>query len=177
MITLKRPTKEYESEALAFKQEFIENGETTINGSELLDQMDSYDEWLKSITDNVSPETVNPSWVVTDTYFAFDENGSIVGIIDLRHELNDFLKDFGNCGYSVRPSERRKGYATEMLKLIIERARQIGMDRLQLSVEPTNEASVKTITKNGGKYERSFTFEGIEAAVYMIKLDLLPKIL
>ena len=92
MITLKRPTKEYESEALAFKQEFIDEGEMTINGSELLDQMDSYDEWLKSITDNVSPETVNPSWVVTDTYFAFDENGSIVGIIDLRHELNDFLK-------------------------------------------------------------------------------------
>lgn len=96
MITLKRPTKEYEPEALAFKQEFIENGETTINGSELLDQMDSYDEWLKSVTDNISPDTVNPEWVVTDTYFAFDENGSIVGIIDLRHELNDFLKDFGN---------------------------------------------------------------------------------
>ena len=83
MITLKRPTKEYESEALAFKQEFIENGETTINGSELLDQMDSYDEWLKSVTDNISPDTVNPAWVVTDTYFAFDENNSIVGIIDV----------------------------------------------------------------------------------------------
>ena len=170
MITLKRPTKEYESEALAFKQEFIENGETTINGSELLDQMDSYDEWLKSVTDNISPDTVNSEWVVTDTYFAFDEDDNIVGIIDLRHELNDFLKDFGNSGYSVRPSQRRKGYATEMLKLIIERARQIGMDKLQLSVETSNEASVKTITKNGGKYERSFTYEGEEAAVYMIVL-------
>ena len=170
MITLKRPTKEYESEALAFKQEFIENGETTINGSELLDQMDSYDEWLKSVTDNISPDTVNSEWVVTDTYFAFDEDDNIVGIIDLRHELNDFLKDFGNSGYSVRPSQRRKGYATEMLKLIIERARQIGMDKLQLSVETSNEASVKTITKNGGKYERNFTYEGEEAAVYMIVL-------
>ena len=170
MITLKRPIKEYESEAVAFRDEFFDNGETTINGSELLDQMESYDEWLKSVTDNISPDTVNPSWVVTDTYFAFDENDSIVGIIDLRHELNDFLKDFGNCGYSVRPSERRKGYATQMLKLILERARQIGMDRLQLSVEPTNEASVKTITTNGGKYERGFTYEGEEAAVYMIVL-------
>ena len=170
MITLKRPIKEYESKAIAFKQEFIDNKETTINGSELFDQMDSYDEWLTSVTDNTSNDTVNPSWVVTDTYFAFDEDDSIVGIIDLRHELNDFLKDFGNCGYSVRPSQRRKGYATEMLKLILERAHQIGMDKLQLSVERSNEASVKTITKNGGKYERSFTFEGEEADVYTIYL-------
>ncbi|MCR5104445.1 MAG: GNAT family N-acetyltransferase [Eubacterium sp.] len=168
MIKLKRPIKENEAEALAFKKEFIDNGEQTINGSELLDQMDSYDEWLKSVSDNTSPETVNPSWVVTDTYFAFDEKNRLVGIIDLRHNLNDFLKDFGNCGYSVRPSERRKGYATEMLRLIIERAAEIGLGKLQLSVERTNEPSVKTILKNGGKYERSFTFEGEEADVYMI---------
>ena len=169
MIKLERPIKEYEAEALAFKKEFIDNGEQTINGSELLDQMDSYDEWLKSVSDNTSPETVNPSWVVTDTYFAFDEKNRLVGIIDLRHNLNDFLKDFGNSGYSVRPSERRKGYATEMLRLIIERAAEIGLGKLQLSVERTNEPSVKTILKNGGKYERSFTFQGEEADVYMIE--------
>ena len=168
MITLKRPIKENEAEALAFKKEFIDNGEQTINGSELLDQMDSYDEWLKSVSDNTSQETVNPSWVVTDTYFAFNENDRLVGVIDLRHELKGFLKDFGNSGYSVRPSERRKGYATEMLRLIIERAAEIGLGKLQLSVERTNEPSVKTILKNGGKYERSFTFEGEDADVYII---------
>ncbi len=172
MITLKRPIKEYEEEAISFKQEFFDNGETTINGSELLDHTDSYDEWLKSVTDNTSSDTVNPSWVVTDTFFAFDENNRIVGIIDFRHELNDFLKDFGNCGYSVRPSERRKGYATEMLKLVLEHARQIGMDKVQLSVERSNEASVKTITKNGGKYERSFEFENEKADVYMINIGI-----
>ena len=169
MIKLERPIKENEAEALAFKKEFIDNGEQTINGSELLDQMDSYDEWLKSVSDNTSPETVNPSWVVTDTYFAFDEKNRLVGIIDLRYNLNDFLKDFGNSGYSVRPSERRKGYATEMLRLIIERAAEIGLGKLQLSVERTNDPSVKTILKNGGKYERSFTFQGEEADVYMIE--------
>lgn len=172
MIRLIRPLKIHEADAIAFKQEFFDNGETTINGSELLDRMSSFDEWLKSVTDNISENTVNPSWVVTDTYFAFNDDNRLVGIIALRHTLNDFLKDFGNTGYSVRPSERRKGYATEMLALILERAKEIGLDKLQLSVERSNVASVKTITCNGGVYERSFTFEGEEADVYVISFPI-----
>ena len=172
MIRLIRPLKIHEADAIAFKQEFFDNGENTINGSELLDRMSSFDEWLKSVTDNISENTVNPSWVVTDTYFAFNDDNKLVGIIDLRHTLNDFLKDFGNTGYSVRPSERRKGYATEMLALILERAKEIGLDKLQLSVERSNVASVKTITRNGGVYERSFTFEGEEADVYVISFPI-----
>ena len=170
MIRFIRPTSEHKDEALAFKQEFLDNGEHTINGSELLDQMDSYEDWLKSVTDNISEETVNPEWVVTDTFFVLDEKDSIIGIIDFRHELNGFLVDFGNTGYSVRPSERRKGYATEMLHQLLDVARSSGLASLQLSVERSNEPSVKTIVKNGGVYERSFEFQGEEADVYRIKL-------
>ena len=74
----------------------------------MLDNMDSYEKWLESVTRNQFSDTVNPEWVVTDTFFAVDGNERIVGIIDLRHTLNEFLKDFGNSGYSVRPSERKK---------------------------------------------------------------------
>ena len=107
-LTLVRPTLELKSKALDYRQEHFDNNEMVINGSELLDKTDSYEEWLKSVTDNASPDTVNPNWVVTDTFFAVDENEKIIGVIDFRHTLNDFLKDFGNSGYSVRPSERRK---------------------------------------------------------------------
>lgn len=171
MIKLIRPSKEHEKEALAFKKEFFDNGENTINGSELLDQTDSYDSWLQAVTNNTSKATVNPEWVVTDTYFAIDENERIVGVIDFRHELKGFLKDFGNSGYSVRPSERRKGYATQMLSLILERAKETGLKSFQLSAEKSNTPSIKTIIKNGGKYSRSFTVNNEEADVYIIDLS------
>ena len=167
-LTLVRPTLERKGKALDYRQEHFENGEMVINGSELLDKTDSYEDWLKIVTDNTLPDTVNPNWVVTDTFFAIDENENIIGIIDLRHSLNDFLKDFGNCGYSVRPSERRKGYATEMLRQILLIAKQAGLEEVHLSVEKDNEPSVKTIVNNGGKYERSFEFEGEEADIYKI---------
>ena len=103
-------------QALESKQEFFDNGEFVINGSELLDKMDDYREWCRSIDANTKEETVHPDWVITDTFFAVAGNDRIVGIIDLRHTLNDFLKDLGNCGYSVRPSERRKGYAAAIIR-------------------------------------------------------------
>lgn len=170
MLRLVRPNKEHKMQALDFKQEFFGNNEKIINGSELLDQMENYEEWLVSVTNNISEETVNPAWVVTDTFFAVNESNEIVGIIDLRHTLNDFLKDFGNCGYSVRPSERRKGYATEMLRQILDVARESGMTELHLSVERDNEPSIKTIISNGGVYERSFEFENEMADIYRIGL-------
>lgn len=169
-IRLVRPTEQLKEQAIKFRQEFFDNHEMVINGSELLDQTESYEDWLKAVTANTSMETVNASWVVTDTFFAVDEKDKIVGIIDLRHTLNDFLKDLGNCGYSVRPSERRKGYATEMLRLLLPIAKNAGMKELYLSVERDNEASIKTIMRNGGKYERSFEFEGEQADIYKISL-------
>lgn len=170
-LKLVRPTLEWKEAALQYRQEHFDNDETIINGSELLDKTESYEAWLQSVTDNTSPDTVNPNWVVTDTFFAVGERGKIVGIIALRHTLNDFLKDFGNCGYSVRPSERRKGYATEMLRQVLEVAKKAGLKEVHLSVERNNAASVRTIIKNGGVYERSFEFEGEIADVYAINFE------
>lgn len=169
-IRLERPKLEQEEEAILFRKEFFDHGETVINGSEMLDGIDNYKEWLKHITMNANPETADPNWVVTDTFFAVDENGRIVGVIDLRHELKGFLIDFGHCGYSVRPKERKKGYATEMLSQILAVALQAGFSSVQLSVECSNIASVKTILRNGGVYQRNFEYEGKTADVYRINL-------
>ncbi len=171
MIQLVRPTEAMKEQAIEFRQEFFEHGEFVINGSELFDKTDDYTEWCRTIDANTKEETVNPNWVITDTFFAVDDQDRIVGIIDFRHTLNDFLKDLGHCGYSVRPSERRKGFATEMLRQLLEVAQKTGMNELYLSVERKNEPSVKTIIRNGGVYERSFEIDGEQADIYRIALS------
>ncbi len=133
------------------------------------------EEWFKKVIANSSTETVDPNWVLTDTFFAVRvSDNKIVGIADLRYQLNDFLKDFGNCGYSVRPSERRKGYVTEILRQICFVARKYGLEQLQLSAEKANAASIKTIEKNGGNYCRSFTFDNEEVSSIRL-LGITPK--
>lgn len=170
-IVLVRPTLELKEKALEYRREHFKHGEKIIYGSELLDNTESYEEWLSSVTLNTNPKTVNENWVVADTFFAIRKNDEkIIGIIDLRHTLNEFLKDLGNCGYSVRPSERKKGYATEMLDQLLQVAREAEMKELHISVEKGNTASIKVIQKNGGVYERSFSFGNEIADIYRIVL-------
>lgn len=169
-LRLVRPGMEWKEKALAFRQEFFDHGEPVIYGSELLDKTEHYEEWLNTVTRNTDPETVSPDWVLTDTFFTVDGTDEIVGIIDLRHELNGFLADLGNCGYSVRPARRKEGYGRQMLRLVKDAARDAGLTELYISVERENIPSVKVIGKNGGEYERSFIHEGQPADVYRIIL-------
>lgn len=67
-IRLVRPTEQLKEQAINFRQEFFDNHEMLINGSELLDKTDQYEDWLKAVAANTSIETVNANWVVTDTF-------------------------------------------------------------------------------------------------------------
>ena len=170
-IRLCTPTPEMEAAAVDFRQEFFQAGESVINGSSLLDQIPSYPDWLARVQAQACAATVPPGWVRTDVFFAVREaDQRLVGIIDLRHELNDFLRDFGHSGFSVRPSERRQGYATAMLRQLCARAVSLGMPQLQLAAETSNTASCRTIVRAGAKPWRTFLHEGREAMVYLIHL-------
>jgi len=170
LVKLVRPSMKHKEDALAFKQAFFDNDEMVIDGSELLDRKQTYEEWLAYVDEIKDLQEIRSKSVRTDTFFALDRNNQIVGIIDLRHELNDFFKDFGHCGYSVKPSERRKGYASQMLHLVCLIAKESGMKKLQLCALRSNVASVKTIYKNGGKVIRSIGVAGQKADVFEIEL-------
>ena len=92
-------------------------------------------------------------FVHNDLYWIVDD-GEVVGFISLRHELNEYLHAFGgHIGYSVRPSRRRQGYATAALSLALDRAREIGLDRVLLTCDDDNVASARTIENAGGELE------------------------
>ncbi|NLY75725.1 MAG: GNAT family N-acetyltransferase [Firmicutes bacterium] len=164
----------HEAMANQFKNEFIENNEPIINGSALFDQMD-YKEWLDNTEKNHNPETVGSDWVLATTFFAVRKSDNkIIGMIDIRHSLaNKFLKEYGgHIGYSVRPSERKKGYATEMLKMGLEYAKSIGLKRVMLSCFTSNTASIKTIIKCGGVLTESKSYvDGRPMYVFWIELN------
>lgn len=106
------------------------------------------------------------------TYFTVRKvDNKIVGSIQLRHELNDVLRNSGgNIGYGICPSERGKGYGAKQLSLVLDKARELGIPRVMISCDKTNIASAKTAVKNGGKLEcESFDNERL-VQIYWIDL-------
>ena len=101
------------------------------------------------------------------------ERDKLIGIIDIRHELNDFLAAFGgHIGYGVRASERRNGYAAKILRMGLELCKSINLGRVMLACYKDNAASGKTIVNNGGMLEREFVHaDGKTVQVYWITLS------
>lgn len=81
-------------------------------------------------------------------------DGKIVGMINIRHYFNDYLEKYGgHIGYAVCPSERRKGYATQMLGAVLPVCKSLGIFDVLICCLDDNEGSRRTILKNGGVYE------------------------
>ena len=112
-------------------------------------------------------------WLVSDsTFFCFDEKRNLmVGAVNIRHDLNDYLLKYGgHIGDGIRPSERRKGYATEMIRLALEECRKLGLTRVLMTCDKNNIGSAKSIIRNGGILENEVLEEGSIKQRYWIAL-------
>jgi predicted acetyltransferase len=100
------------------------------------------------------------------------DEGSILGVVNLRHRLTDGLRRFGgHVGYSVRPAERRRGHGTTLLRAAMEMARERGTERLLVTCHRGNVASAGVIVKCGGRLEDCRQYEAIgEVCRYWIDL-------
>ena len=147
-LALVAPRAEHMERAAEYRRE---HGDEHIHGSGGLARYENYEDWLEHV--KLSKVTVPPEYVPGDTYLAM-VGGRIVGMISVRHRLNvSLLRLGGHIGYGVRPSERRKGYATKMLALGLEKCRQLCIDRALITCDKDNIASAKTILTGGGVLE------------------------
>ena len=93
-----------------------------------------------------------PGWVPATTMWWVDGE-QYLGRLAIRHRLNDFLRDYGgHIGYDVRPSARRRGHATRMLRTALPVAHELGIDPALITCDVDNVGSRRVIEANGGQY-------------------------
>lgn len=154
-LKLVLPTEEYKSKVEEYLQEFLENGEYEIAGDGGLDRIKDFDEWLKKIQNDLSEENIEDNRIPATLYLTKRKSDNkIVGNLQIRHKLNEKLLLYGgHIGDSIRPSERRKGYATEQIRLALYKCKELGIDRVLMDCDKTNIGSAKSIINNGGILE------------------------
>lgn len=160
IVRLIPPSLEYENEIRAFREEFIVHG-GSMDGSLSLRHMKSVREWLDQVDIFASPETCPKACSpVSQFIYVREHDRKVVGAINLKHGGTDDIVLFGHIGYSVCPSERRKGYATSMLRDILPMCHVQGLNEVVVSCLVENIASRKVILHNGGIYESSVVLPG-----------------
>ena len=153
-IILVKPNLSYADEIIKYKEESLAES-PIINGSAGLDRFSSIEVWLEELKKRSCEDTVPKGLVPSSTYLAVREKDNyIVGMIDIRHYLNEYLTQVGgHIGYGVRKTERNKGYAKQMLKLALEKCKELKIKKVLITCDEDNIASEKVILSANAKLE------------------------
>ena len=170
-IILVKPDLSYADEIIKYKEESLAES-PIINGSAGLDRFSSIEDWLQELKKRSCEDTVPKGLVPSSTYLAVREKDNyIVGMIDIRHYLNEYLTQVGgNIGYGVRKTERNKGYAKQMLKLALEKCKELKIKRVLITCDEDNIASEKVILSANAKLEDIRNVDGENKKRFWIDL-------
>jgi predicted acetyltransferase len=132
-----------------------------------------FDDMLRELAAAKDPATAPPGVLPYEDFWLIEEN-IWIGLLTLRPQITEqFLYSGGHIGYVVRPSKRRCGYGTVLLRLGLDKARERGLQRVLLTCDETNIGSRKIIEANGGQFEDAVVVAGQVALKmrYWISLD------
>ena len=163
---------EHEQALSDFLRDFAERGETHIPGY-FGGEDTPHSEIVQRLADWARGEGLQNGWVASTTLF-LEDGGRLLGVANVRHRLTEHLERHGgHVGYSVRPSERCKGYATRLLKAAKELAQVLGIERMLVTCSPENVASARVIEKCEGVFEDETFFEPAGETVRRYWISLL----
>ena len=143
-----------------------------IRDFEKIDKL-SFDGWIEDLEKNKYEKNLAESYSPHTLYLAINDNNEIVGGIGIRWKQVPILMAFGGLiGYSVRPTQRGKGYASEMLKLALNKFKNTNIENILITCKDFNIASKKVIERNGGIFENAYTNkdDGYTYLRYWIKI-------
>ena len=171
-IILVKPDLSYADEIIKYKEESLKES-PLINGSAGLNRFSSIEVWLEELKKRSCEDTVPKGLVPSSTYLAVREKDNyIVGMIDIRHYLNEYLTQVGgNIGYGVRKTERNKGYAKQMLKLALEKCKELKIKKVLITCDEDNIASEKVILSANAKLEDIRNVDGENKTRFWIDLQ------
>lgn len=120
----------------------------------------SFERYLEVLPQIALGKLIPSDHVPSTMLFAFSDTNELVGRVSIRHNISGHLLNVGgHVGYGVVPSQRTKGYATEILKesLAYIKIHLPELNRVLLTCDTTNTASIRTIEKNGGVLENIYS--------------------
>ena len=178
-MKLKEPTMKDEKKVMEMYKEYMTSnlipGIDRFEGIRDFEKIQelSFCEWIKYLERSKYEKYLPESYSPHTLYLAINDDNEIVGAIGIRWKKVPILMTFGGLiGYSIRPSQRGRGYASEMLKLALEKFKNTNIDNVLITCKDFNIASKKVIEKNGGVFENTFNNkdDGFNYLRYWIKI-------
>jgi predicted acetyltransferase len=145
-VTLTKPTLDLREDFRALAEELIAAGDDRYK-----EPITDFEAFIQLCADEAIGRNLAPGRVPQSTFWLVRNEKRILACSRLRHKLNTYLEEIGgHIGYDVRPSERRRGYGTQILRLTLDKAREIGLKRVLITADSSNIASWRVIEKTGG---------------------------